>query len=298
MSNRFLWWCMVWGMMLVSIILPSLAQDMTYKWVVQVIWYENLYGKTPRMIWWGSASIIDNQGHLLTNNHVVDNWFGGTLDGFAVCMTVTQGSRPVCTYTASLVARDVERDIALLRLDTTDIFEKPTNLAQFPALPLAYSYVPTSQDPVVAIGYPWIGADTITETVGVVAGTQQFNDVTYIKTDALIAGGNSGGPLTKDGQVIWVNTFGIWWYSDGSLGYALSIKDAEQFIQTHLGKETSSGFDVDLFHTYLRTIHTTNEQARLQDDVFSLDLAELGVFILVASCTLFDSECMMLLLEN
>ncbi len=57
------------------------------------------------------------------------------------------------------------------------------------------------------------------------------------------------------------------------MGYALSIKDAEQFIQTHLGKETSSGFDVDLFHTYLRTIHTTNEQAKLQDDVFSLDLA-------------------------
>ena len=73
-----------------------------------------------------------------------------------MCLTVTQGSRPVCTYTASLIARDVERDIALLRVDTTDIFGKSVQLSQFPALPLAFEYVPTSQDKVVAIGYPWI----------------------------------------------------------------------------------------------------------------------------------------------
>jgi S1-C subfamily serine protease len=82
-----------------------------------------------------------------------------------VCVTIAQGSRPVCTYTASLVARDVERDIALLRVDVTDIFDKTVQLSQLPPLSLAFDYLPTSQDKVVAIGYPWIGADTITETV-------------------------------------------------------------------------------------------------------------------------------------
>ena len=40
------------------------------------------------MIGWGSATMIDGKGHLLTNNHVVDNGFGGTLDGFVVCVIV------------------------------------------------------------------------------------------------------------------------------------------------------------------------------------------------------------------
>jgi len=50
-----------------------------------------------------------------------------------------------------------------------------------------------------------------------VAGTQPYNDVSYIKTDALIAGGNSGGPLVMNDKVIGVNTFGIGGGFDASL---------------------------------------------------------------------------------
>lgn len=259
--------------LLISIV-PAFAQDMTRKGVVQVIGYENVYGTSPRMIWWWSASIIDAQGHLLTNNHVVDNGFGGTLDGFAVCITKTQWTRPDCTLTASLVARDVEKDIALLRLESTDIFWKPVNLEQLAVLPLDFSYVPTSQDKVVAIGYPRIGADTITETVWVVAWTQQFNEATYIKTDALIAGGNSGWPLIKDGKVIWVNTFGIWWAFEWSLGYALSIADAQSLIESNKTTPSDSWFLLSTFQKYLRTIYETNQQWILQDNVVSLNLKD------------------------
>ena len=59
-------------------------------------------------------------------------------------------------------------------------------------IPLDYSYTPNSGDAVVARGYPWIGANTITETQGIVSGTSRYNDNSYIKTDTLIAGGNSG----------------------------------------------------------------------------------------------------------
>jgi S1-C subfamily serine protease len=59
-------------------------------------------------------------------------------------------------------------------------------------LQLDTAYIPKAQDKTLAIGYPSVGADTITQTVGVVAGTQQYNDATYIKTDAAISPGNSG----------------------------------------------------------------------------------------------------------
>jgi hypothetical protein len=216
--------------------------------------------------------MIDGKGHLLTNNHVVDNGFGGTLDGFVVCVSNSVNERPDCHYTASLVSRDIERDIALLRLDGTDIFGNSVDKDSFATLPLAYDYVPVSQEQVVAIGYPWVGADTITQTVGVVAGTQEYNDVTYVKTDALIAGGNSGGPLIKDGEVIGVNTFGLGY--EGSIGFALLISEAQEFIETNIEYDAIPGFDLEVFHNYLATLEQINNGEMLEDDFFSLDLGD------------------------
>lgn len=269
MSVRQLFVCIV---AVCCTILPVFAQETPWKWVVQVVGYENVYGKTPRMIGRGSASIIDGAWTLLTNNHVVDNGFGGTLDGFSICVSVAQTERPKCIYTASLVTRDIERDIAVLRLDPTDIFGNPVVMSQFTPIPLATEYVPTSQDPVIAIGYPRVGADTITQTAGVVAGTQAYNGVTYIKTDALIAGGNSGWPLIKDGAVVGVNTFGIGGFSDASLGYALLIKEAGELIASAKSLWIVSWFDRVIFQNYLRTIFDTNEKGTLTDAIFTLHL--------------------------
>ena len=135
----------------------------------------------------GSASIISKDGLILTNNHVVDNGRGGTLAGFSICITVDDAQRPKCHYTASLVARDIRRDVALLRIDPVDIFGKVVSYDTLSTIELDYAYVPLAGDMVYAIGYPWVGANTITKTQGVVAGVQPYNEVTYIKTDALIA---------------------------------------------------------------------------------------------------------------
>jgi len=50
-----------------------------------------------------------------------------------------------------------------------------------------YTYIPNSGDTIMARGYPWVGANTITETQGIVSGTYSYNENTYIKTDTLIA---------------------------------------------------------------------------------------------------------------
>lgn len=178
--------------------------------------------------------MIDTQGHILTNNHVVDNGFGDISDDFSICVTDDPSLPPRCHYTASVIARDANRDIALLQLDPVDIFGRPVNFSTFSTLSIDYAYTPNAGDSVIARGYPWVGANTITETQGIVSGTYLYNNNTYIKTDTLIAGGNSGGPLIRDGKMVGVNTFLIGGSADPALGYSLSIKEAQGFIQSAL----------------------------------------------------------------
>ena len=86
-----------------------------------------------------------------------------------MCITTDTSLRPRCHYTASLIERDIRADVALLRIDPTDIFGNDVNFADLSVLELNYDYVPTSQDIVTAVGYPRVGASTITKTQGIVA---------------------------------------------------------------------------------------------------------------------------------
>jgi len=175
--------------------------------VVQVIAYKEPLGMYFSLQGWGSGSVIDTSGHIITNNHVVDDGFGGISDDFSICLTEDATLPPKCHYTASVIARDPQKDIALLQIDPRDIFGNAVNFSSFTTLPIDYSYIPNTGDSVMARGYPWVGANTITETQGIVSGTYLYNNNTYIKTDTLIAGGNSGGPLIRDGKMVGVNTF-------------------------------------------------------------------------------------------
>lgn len=239
--------------------------------VVQIVWYDAVWGRYPNMLWWGSASIISNDGLILTNNHVVDNGHGGSLPWFSICITTDDTQRPVCNYTASLIARDIRRDVALLRIDPVDIFGKVVNYNDLTAIELDYSYVPKAQDTVVAIWYPWVWSNTITKTQWVVAGTQPYNNVSYIKTDALIAGGNSGWPLTMNGKVVGINTFGIGWGFDASLWYALSIAEVQEFIMTNSTKSATPVSPQLGFAEYLRQLETINMDRTVSDDFVTMN---------------------------
>lgn len=240
--------------------------------VVQVMSYDDIYGLHPVIRWWGSASVIDDQWLLLTNNHVVSDENGNPMSAFAICRTVSTNSRPDCSYTASLVARDSIKDIALLRINPKNINNTDTDYTLFPKATLGYDYTPTAQDPVVAIWYPWIGIDTITQTVGVVAGTQEVNDQTYIKTDALIEWWNSGWPLVKDNVIIGINTFtyGNWW----SLAYALSVSEVKDFITTNKDKTSqTSVLSASKFQESLATNELINKTKKLSDQVFDVSFS-------------------------
>jgi S1-C subfamily serine protease len=142
----------------------------------------------------GSGFVIDTEGHLLTNNHVVEG---------ANRIQVKLGDSETA-YTAKVVGADPATDLALLDV------EAPAD--QFHPLALGRSADMEVGDPVVAIGNPF-GLDR-TVTSGIVSALQRqieapdgFSITDVIQTDAAINPGNSGGPLINaSGEVIGINS--------------------------------------------------------------------------------------------
>lgn len=238
--------------------------------VVQLVSYSDQYGLQVNMLGWGSASIINNQGVILSNNHVVDDGSGSLATAFSVCVTKKALERPVCDYTASLIDRNSDMDIAILKIDPKDVHGNPVDYGQFATLPMDFAYRPTVQDDVLIVGYPWIGADTITETKGIVSGTTEYNGYQYIKTDAIIAGGNSGGAMISPaGKLIGIPTFTIGGNFDSNLGYGLSLAEAQEFIEANVNKApiiTTQHVD---FSGYQRLLDSINAKGVVEDDLLS-----------------------------
>ncbi len=162
----------------------------------------------------GSGFIIDKEGHVVTNEHVVHN-------GMEITVTLTDGSQ----HTADLVGADEISDIALLKIrDPKDL--KPVTFGNSEDLLIG--------EWVIALGNPFglfeISAKPIV-TVGVISAVDQdfgrVKDRVYkdmIQTDAAINQGNSGGPLANAlGEVIGMNTFIYSGEGGGSVGVGFAI---------------------------------------------------------------------------
>jgi serine protease Do len=138
----------------------------------------------------GSGFLIDAQGHVVTNAHVID-------DADIVKVKLADDRE----YRAKVVGKDQRLDVAVLKL------ENPPN--DLPLASLGSSDALRVGEYVVAIGNPFGLGDTV--TMGIVSakgrtiGAGPYDD--FIQTDASINPGNSGGPLFNlHGQVVGINT--------------------------------------------------------------------------------------------
>jgi Do/DeqQ family serine protease len=171
----------------------------------------------------GSGFVIDPEGHIVTNDHVVR-------DGVAIDVHFSGGS----TLPARLIGRDPMTDIAVIKVDS------PTPL---PTVPLGNSEDMRIGDPVAAIGNP-LGMLEGSVTAGIVSakgrdeisirgGAPQYQD--FIQTDASINPGNSGGPLVNSrGEAIGVNT--AYNAPGNGIGFAISINMARDVAQELIAK--------------------------------------------------------------
>lgn len=162
----------------------------------------------------GTGFIIDANGYILTNQHVID--------GASKVAVKLQNQNQ--SYSARVVGQDHDLDLALLKIDASNL----------PVITLGDSDVMRIGDSVIAIGNPY-GLDH-TVTTGVVSAKGRpitISDRSYrnlIQTDAAINPGNSGGPLINmQGQVIAINT-AVSTTAQG-IGFAIPINTAKNVIQ-------------------------------------------------------------------
>lgn len=154
----------------------------------------------------GSGSVLTGKGHILTNFHVVGDKETGQLhnrDGviyIAVSPSDLKG-QPEVRYVAELVQSDLKQDLALLKIRALqDGRALPADLG-LTALPVGDSDTVSIGDELSIIGFPGLGGDTVTFTKGSVAGFLSAEG--WIKTDAEINSGNSGGAaINSAGELV------------------------------------------------------------------------------------------------
>jgi putative serine protease PepD len=166
----------------------------------------------------GSGFILDEQGHIVTNNHVV-------ADARSLEVTLADGTKTPAT----LVGRDPHNDLAVIKIALPG--------RTLPVLPLGDSAALQVGQLAIAIGNPFALDRTV--TTGVISslnrsirGESGREMRGLIQTDAAINPGNSGGPLLNSrGEVIGINT-AIFSPSGGSvgIGFAIPINTAKRLV--------------------------------------------------------------------
>jgi S1-C subfamily serine protease len=182
----------------------------------------------------GSGFVVDDEGTILTNAHVVDG-------ADQVTVSFEEGGESI---DAEVKGVDPDTDLAVLKID-------PGDVEDLTVLPLGDSSELEVGDPVVAIGNPFGLQRTV--TTGIVSALQReinapsgFSISNVVQTDASINPGNSGGPLLdSQGRVIGINSQIATGGGQGSvgIGFAVPVNTAKDLLpQLRQGEEIERAY--------------------------------------------------------
>ena len=185
-------------------------------------WFRFFYGEqdddAPAGL--GSGVIVSPEGHILTNNHVIE-------EADDIEVVLADGRRAA----AKVIGTDPDTDLALLQI----------GLDKLPVIVLGQSEQLQVGDVVLAIGNPFGVGQTVTSGIVSALGRNQLGINTFenfIQTDAAINPGNSGGALVDvNGHLMGINT-AIYSRSGGNMGigFAIPVSIAQQVMRELLSK--------------------------------------------------------------
>jgi serine protease Do len=169
----------------------------------------------------GSGVIVDPDGYIVTNNHVVAGAIRIRVTLSPATLKLITGhtvlSRKVRVYDATLIGTNRYADIAVIKIDEKNL----------PVMPLPAKYDVSLGQMVFCVGSPQGLDHTVTKGIISALGRQPDPDrpMVYVQTDSPINPGNSGGPLSdRDGNLVGINTF-IYSSGGGSEGLGFAIPE-------------------------------------------------------------------------
>ena len=189
---------------------------------VQILMVATIGGQ-EQVYGWGSGTIVSDDGLILTNAHVAMPSAAGLgvfeadptpavdPEDLIVAIIESEDQPPVPTYRATVVTADGYLDAAVIRIDR-DLDGQP-----LPAGGLALTPVPVGDsdalrvgDPLTVVGFPGIGGNTVSLSSGRASGflgDERIGARAWIKTDAVVSSGNSGGLAANEaGQLVGIPT--------------------------------------------------------------------------------------------
>lgn len=172
----------------------SLTED-TIRSVVQVVQVD---ARGP--CGWGSGTVVGNELTVLTNYHVIEQTSDCPSPRLEIWTVSALDERPTPTHSAGVVVADEQADLAILRLT-------PLSSSAITLRPVPIRTTAKVGEEIFIIGFPNIGGSSITISKGIVSGFTKDSGVSWIKTDASVSGGNSGGAAVNGkGELIGVPT--------------------------------------------------------------------------------------------
>jgi serine protease Do len=169
----------------------------------------------------GSGVIVDPDGYIITNNHVVSGALRIRVTVAPATVELVMGrtvlSHKKHVYDATLIGTNRYADLAVIKIEEKNL----------PFIPLTENYDVRLGQTVIAIGSPEGLDHTVTKGIVSALGRQPEADrsMVYVQTDAPINPGNSGGPLVdRNGSLVGINTF-IYSTGGGSEGLGFAIPE-------------------------------------------------------------------------
>ena len=161
--------------------------------VVQIRVFEN-----GLECWDASGVVFPTEEFIVTNDHVVSPDEECAPDAFEIWLTTNNSQSVKKVYDAEVINSDFASDLGILRI--TNLGSNIEGLVPLEAAPL-----PIIGDEILVYGFPGIAGDSLTVSKGIVSGFIRQSGSSWIKTDASISGGSSGGPaVTRDRKLIGV----------------------------------------------------------------------------------------------
>ena len=176
------------------------------KSVVQIVALREGFRGGMSSAWTGSGTIVHPQGVILTNCHVANPRAMGMssppADRLGIAITERSDRAPALSYFGECVCYDADLDLAVIRI-VCDVKGRRIPKLGLPSVAIGDSDDIDLGDRISIFGYPGIGGENVTFTSGSVSGFSKEDGVrsprAWIKTDATIAGGNSGGTAVSPG---------------------------------------------------------------------------------------------------